>query len=109
MPSHVSAALDARKPLDPEKFRGAWGAKDAPGRRYRTQWVGDDSAKRTTPRFGPWQHDDAFHHVSRQACRAYLRALWFNKISKEQPQLSRRDRRRVSRVFACLEYKETVN
>lgn len=45
-----------------------------------------------------------YSHVSRQTCRAYLRALAFRTISQQQPLWSRRDRRRYSRAAAGLEY-----
>lgn len=104
----VSAAFRPQKdvPLDPAKFRGGWGAKNAPGHSWKLQSVGKERI--TGTRFGPWAAEEEYHHVSRQTCRAYLRALWFNKISKEQPHLTRRDRRRIARVLSKLEYKETI-
>lgn len=50
----------------------------------------------------------ANHFASRQTCRHYLRALWFQKMSDRDPLMSRRDRRRAARLFACLEYRNTV-
>lgn len=99
---NIKISIDAGKPVvDWDSDR--WEAAKPYARKIRLQ-----SAQFGT-RFGPWAAEEEFHHVSRQTCRAYLRALWFNKISKEQPQLSRRDRRRVSRVFSKIEYRGTVS
>src|SRR5262249_41404165 len=58
------------------------------------------------PQFGPWPSEDgAYQYVTRQACRAWLRALWFRKTSAERPSLSRRDRRHIARVMSKHEYK----
>jgi hypothetical protein len=59
--------------------------------------------------FGPAARPDRdYSHVSRQSCRHFLRGLWFAKVSEMHPLMSRRDRRRLSRIYACLEYRETV-
>lgn len=59
--------------------------------------------------FGPVSVPDReFHFASRQSSRSYLRALWFRKMSAENPLMSRRERRRASRLFACLEYRQMV-
>lgn len=62
------------------------------------------------PFFGPSvQSERANHHVSRQTCRAYLRNRMFGSVSAGNPLMSRRDRRRYARLFACLEYRRMMS
>ena len=49
--------------------------------------------------------DAADYRVSRQTCRARLRGVFFAKISADFPNASRRQRRRVSRLGASIEYR----
>lgn len=83
-------------------------AKDiiAPKPRHMVKlWRRDDGR----PFFGPVvPADRAFHHLSRQSCRHYLRVTCFAFVSQQNPLMSRRDRRRLSRVLACLEYRNTM-
>lgn len=61
------------------------------------------------PFFGPSTPTErADHHVSRQTCRAYLRARMFAGVSQGNPLMSRRERRHFSRLFACLEYRRMM-
>lgn len=50
------------------------------------------------------------HHVSRQTCRAALRAIQFHHVSTLEGtrRMSRKDRRRLARLFACLEYRRMM-
>lgn len=49
------------------------------------------------------------HHVSRQTSRAFLRTRFFAGVSEGNPLMSRRERRRFSRLFACLEYRRMMH
>lgn len=61
------------------------------------------------PIFGPAiQAERAGHHITRQTCRYYLRARFFAGVSQGNPLMSRRDRRRYSRVLAALEYRRMM-
>lgn len=53
------------------------------------------------PAFIPPQ---AYHHVTRQTCRAYLRAVAFAQLTKKYPHIPRRYRRKYARLNAHLEY-----
>lgn len=48
------------------------------------------------------------HHLSRQLCRHYLRTRMFGSVSAGNPLMSRRERRRFARLFACLEYRRMM-
>ena len=48
------------------------------------------------------------HHASRQTCRAYLRTLFFGKFTQDYPLASRRQRRRIARLAASLEYRQMM-
>lgn len=64
-------------------------------------WRRDDGG----PIFGPvCIPDRANHHLTRQSCRHYLRAIAFQSISRQAPLMSRRDRRRWARAAAGIEY-----
>jgi hypothetical protein len=56
--------------------------------------------------FGPAAIPDAaYHYVSRQTCRAYLRACWLVQVSRDNPNMSRRERRKSASLFARLQYR----
>lgn len=50
----------------------------------------------------------AYAWVSRQTCRARLRALMFQSISRQDPMMPRRWRRRWARAAASLEYMQMM-
>jgi hypothetical protein len=58
------------------------------------------------PVFLPAKED---HHVSRQTCRARLRALFFGQFSVQFTTAPRRQRRRLARLAASLEYRRMMN
>lgn len=61
------------------------------------------------PIFGPaFNVPREGHHLSRQLCRHYLRTRMFGSVSAGNPLMSRRERRRFARLFACLEYRRMV-
>lgn len=48
------------------------------------------------------------HHLSRETCRHYLRTRFFAAVSQGSPLMSRRERRRMARIFTCLEYRRMM-
>lgn len=61
------------------------------------------------PFFGPvGVPTGEFAWVSRQTTRHRLRALMFQSASQRNPLMPRRDRRRLARVLACLEYRSMM-
>lgn len=61
------------------------------------------------PVFGPsFDVPREMHHISRETCRHYLSARFFASVSAGNPLMSRRERRRMARLFACLEYRRMM-
>lgn len=61
------------------------------------------------PLFGPaFDVPREHHHLSRETCRHYLRTRFFAAVSQGSPLMSRRERRRMARIFTCLEYRRMM-